>query len=125
MTPFRSWPTKLSTTIGLATLTISNSRKKTLLSYSSRSVCKTPTFSVRRRIIRTNRWRRHGLPSRASTCKHFYVFTRRTGVSNGLIQFKSARKIWPLLELLAQNYTGARLLVLAKFLQLLACLNSR
>ena len=46
---------------------------------------------------------------------------------------KSARKIWPLLELLAKNYTGARLLacslarllVLAKFLQLLACSYSR
>ena len=37
------------------------------------------------------------------------------GVSNGPIQFESARKIWPLLELL----------VLAKFLQLLACSHSR
>ena len=33
MKPFKSWPTKPSTTIGLTTLTISNSRKKTLLSY--------------------------------------------------------------------------------------------
>ena len=42
------------------------------------------------------------------------------GVTNGPIRFKSARKIWPLLELLAKKYTGARLLVLAKCLQLLS-----
>ena len=42
------------------------------------------------------------------------------GVSNGPIQFESARKIWPLLELLPK-LTSARLLVLAKFLQVLAC----
>ena len=41
-------------------------------------------------------------------------------VTNGPIRFKSARKIWPLLELLAKKYTGARLLVLAKCLQLLS-----
>ena len=43
---------------------------------------------------------------------------RILGVSNGPIQFKSARKIRPLLEL-------PRLLVLAKFLLLLACSDSR
>ena len=47
------------------------------------------------------------------------------GVSNGPIQFESARKIWPLLELLEKTKRGARLLVLAKFLQLLACSHSR
>ena len=38
------------------------------------------------------------------------------GVSNGPIQFKSARKIWPVLELLAKI---TRVLALAKFLQVL------
>ena len=57
------------------------------------------------------------------------------GVSNGPIQFKSARKNWPLpgahqrapafARIARKNYTGARLLVLAKFLQLLACSHSR
>ena len=51
-------------------------------------------------------------------------------VLNGPIQFKSARKIWPLLELLAKitqvlACSLARLLVLAKFLQQLACSYSR
>ena len=41
-------------------------------------------------------------------------------VSNGPIQFKSARKIWPLLEFLTKNYTGARLLA-CSLARLLAC----
>ena len=36
-------------------------------------------------------------------------------------QFKVACKIWPLLKLLAKNYSGACLPVLAKFLQVLTC----
>ena len=42
------------------------------------------------------------------------------GVSNGLIQFKSGRRIWPLLEWLPKITW-----VLAKFLQVLACWDSR
>ena len=34
--------------------------------------------------------------------------TTQLGVSNGPIQFESARKIWPLLELLANNCSLAR-----------------
>ena len=33
---------------------------------------------------------------------HLGILARFLGVSNGLIQFKGARKIWPLLELLAK-----------------------
>ena len=35
---------------------------------------------------------------------------RHVGVSNGLTEFKSARKIWPLLELLAKIFATARML---------------
>ena len=42
------------------------------------------------------------------------------GVSNGPIQFESARKIWPMLDQMS-----ARLLVLAKVLQVLACSDFR
>ena len=43
------------------------------------------------------------------------------GISNGPIQFESARNIWPLLELLAKIRRVASLLVVVKFLQVLAC----
>ena len=44
------------------------------------------------------------------------------GVSNGPIQLRSARKIWPFVGIARKNYTGARLLVLAKALQVLEML---
>ena len=57
-----------------------------------------------------------------------YVFVLYciVGVSNGPIQLQSARKIWPFICLIcSQEYTGAHLLVLAKFLQVRACSDSR
>ncbi len=40
---------------------------------------------------------------------------------NGPSKFFSARKIWLLLGMLAEFFTGARLLVVASFLQAFAC----
>ena len=63
-------------------------------------------------------WNSHNVPFLWTALKIGWLrdVWSKVGESNGPIQFKSARKFWPLLEFLARFARSARLLVLAKFL---------